>query len=160
MWKAIKSIGRQSLPSQLSTFSALEFNDFFASNFVAPSPQPDGSDNAADSKFPPNTCRVQVSVDDVYSCLKSLKNKGSGPDDLSPWVLKDCAVYLTPVVTFLINQSLLKGHFPSCLKFANVKPIPKIKNPSNIHDFHPSSLHPALSKVFERVVLSLSLMHI
>ena len=98
--------------------------------------------------------KLEVSVHEVFLCLKQLKSKGPGPDDLPPWVLKDCAIFLAPAITFLLNQSLHSGNFPQCLKLANITPIPKVSNPSSIDDFRPISILPCLSKVFERVVLS------
>jgi len=152
MWKAIRCIGRTGHSSSNSRFDADEFNRFFSSNFAPSSTSSSPSDSVPDVDVPIDC--VEVSITDVFYQLKKLKNKGSGSDELSPWVLKDCACFLAPVITLFINHSLRVGKFPKCLKSANVVPIPKSSNPASIEDFRPISMLPALSKVFERVVLN------
>ena len=93
----------------------------------------------------------EVSVNEVLAVLKKSKNKGSGPDDLSPWELKNSAIFPAPAI---IKMSLIEGYIPNCLKRANVVPIAKSNHPSSINDFRPISILPTLSKVFEREVLS------
>lgn len=152
MWKAIRCVGRTGHSSSSSRFDADDFNDFFSSNFASPpSSQSSHSERIPDVAVPVDF--VEVSVTDVFFQLRKLKNKGSGCDNLSPWIFKDCAVFLAPVVTLLLNRSLREGHFPKCLKLANVIPIQKSSHPSRIEDFRPISMLPVLSKVFERAVL-------
>jgi hypothetical protein len=52
----------------------------------------------------------------------------------------------------LINDSLSLGIFPECLKTANVIPIFKKGELSNMNNYRPISLLPVLSKVFEKVL--------
>ena len=115
-WKAIRSVGRFSRSTSTSRFLPDDFNDFFASNFVA---HPNQSSPFLSHDSIEITDRPEVSVLDVFHCLRKLKSKGSGADDLSPWILKDCAIFLAPAITSLINKSLCFGKFPKCLKFAN-----------------------------------------
>ena len=149
-WKAIRSIGRFSRSSSTTRFLSEDLNDFFASNFISHSSQASplsSYDSFGAADLP------KVSVVDVFHCMRKLKNKGSGVDGLSPWILKDCAIFLAPAITSLINKSLQIGKFPTCLKSANITPIPKTSRPSSVVDFRPISILPALSKVFERIVL-------
>ncbi|CAK1600393.1 unnamed protein product [Parnassius mnemosyne] len=60
--------------------------------------------------------------------------------------------YVTPIITHIINQSLLSGDFPSLWRKAFVMPLPKIKNPSTFSHFRPISILPFLSKVLEAIV--------
>lgn len=149
-WKAIRSVAHFSRSSSASRFLPEDFSDFFASNFATDSSQSPLSTPFLDKA----TDRPEVSVIDVFHCMKKLKSKGAGADGLAPWILKDCAFFLAPVITSLINKSLSLGKFPKCLKFANITPIPKTSHPTSVADFRPISILPALSKVFERIVLT------
>ncbi len=89
----------------------------------------------------------------MFLSLQKLRSKGTGPDGLPPWIFKKSATFLAQVVTKLFNRSLSSGVFPSCLKVANITPIPKCSNPKSVSDFRPISILPVLSKIFERLVL-------
>ena len=52
----------------------------------------------------------------------------------------------------LINEAIGSGIFPTCLKTANVIPIYKKGDKSNLNNYRPISLLPVLSKVFEKVL--------
>jgi retron-type reverse transcriptase len=52
----------------------------------------------------------------------------------------------------LINESINLGIFPTCLKTANVIPIFKKGDPTNLNNYRPISLLPVISKVFEKVL--------
>ena len=66
------------------------------------------------------------SVDDVASLLSELDiTKSSGPDNISPGILKECAHELAPSLTGIFNLSLSTGELPSDWKTANVVPIHK-----------------------------------
>jgi len=49
---------------------------------------------------------------------------------------------------------LAKGEFPTLKKISQVTPIPKITSPKSPNDYKPITIHPTLSKVFEKVIYS------
>ena len=102
-----------------------------------------------------NSDAFSVSPMEVFNYLRKLKRGSAGPDGLSPRILKECAVFFSPVITYLLNFSLSTGvqEFPACLKRANVTPISKCQRPTGVSDFRPISILPCLSKVFEKIVL-------
>ena len=61
-----------------------------------------------------------------------------------------------PVIAYalvdLINRSFSEGKFPTCLKDANVYPLFKSGNKTNVDNYRSISILPVLSKVFEKVV--------
>jgi hypothetical protein len=90
---------------------------------------------------------------DIDKIIRSLKTKlSSGEDGISTKLLKAISPAVIEPLTIIINQSLLTGIFPQKLKIAKVVPIFKSKDKSDINNYRPVSLLPAISKVFERVV--------
>ena len=53
------------------------------------------------------------------------------------------------VLADCINKSFETGTFPDCLKEANITPIFKNDDPLDKENYHPVSIFPLLSKVFE-----------
>ncbi len=66
---------------------------------------------------------------------------------------KQCSKHLLKPLVHLINHSFNSGAFPSSLKNAKVTPIFKKGNPLLAQNYHPISMLPAFSKVFEKVFL-------
>lgn len=104
---------------------------------------------SADSFFLSPTCDFEI------DCLiKSLKNtKSAGVDEISARLLKSISHLVLAPLTHLVNNSFTEGTFPSGLKIAKVRPIPKKSNSSACDNFRPISILPTLSKIFEKAVL-------
>ena len=80
-------------------------------------------------------------------------NKSSGPNNLSPIILKCFSNYLAPSIDSLINRSLSEGVLPSEWLKANVCPVYKGKGGnSNVCNYRPISLWCVASKVAERCI--------
>ncbi|KAM3961990.1 uncharacterized protein ACR2FA_003881 [Aphomia sociella] len=60
--------------------------------------------------------------------------------------------HVLPLITHIINFSLLSGEFPEVWLSAFVLPIPKVPSPNILNDFRPISILPFLSKILEAVV--------
>ena len=93
---------------------------------------------------------TDVEVEKLLSLLNP--NKSTGPDGIGNWVLKNCSHTLANPLTKLFNNLLEKGSFPEVWKTANVCPVHKKGNKSEISNYRPISLLCNMSKVLEKVV--------
>ena len=100
--------------------------------------------------------KFTITIEEVHTILKSLdKNKSAGPDEIPPIVLSHCAKYLAPsLLCALINKSLELGHIPENWCNANIYPIYKSGDKSDITNYRPISLLSAASKVAERCIFN------
>ena len=118
-----------------------------------------GSDHTTptDSPSSPTDCTLSeltLFPDDVLAVLLSLDtNKATGPDEIPPRILKECAHQIAPSLCLLFNQSLEHGSLPKKWKLANIIPIHKKGDISNVENYRPISLLSVISKVLERCVL-------
>ena len=65
----------------------------------------------------------EISCNQVREAINSLNNSSPGHDELPPHVAKSCIEGLIQPITYLVNESLKSGIFPSELKLARVVPI-------------------------------------
>ena len=69
---------------------------------------------------------IRLEVEEVQNILKSLQvGKASGPDFINNRILKEIAVSISTALTELFNTSLLLAQVPDIWKRANVSPIHK-----------------------------------
>ena len=96
-----------------------------------------------------------VCEEDVLALMKEMPNKSCMLDPLPTDLVKQCAESLVPLITRIINESLLSGVVPSKLKEAVVVPLLKKHglDCNNLKNFRPVSNLPLISKLLERVVL-------
>ena len=90
------------------------------------------------------------------------RNKGNTPSPLrllnrrrsnTVKFVKLVSEHLAGPLTHIINACITSSTFPRTWKTARLSPIPKTDHPQNEKDYRPVSILPALSKVFERLVL-------
>ena len=130
---------------------AKRFNEFFCSH---------SNINTQGANLPafadtgdPHLDDVTVSPDEINDILKSLKTgKATGPDGISPRMLKEAASSIAPSLAHLINFSLQSHVFPAIWKRANVIPLYKKNDKSKFNNYRPISLISCVGKVMERVV--------
>ena len=79
--------------------------------------------------------------------------QNTGPDEIPPRILKECAHQIAPSLCLLFNQSLQHGSIPKEWKLANIIPIHKKGDISNVENYRPISLLSVISKVLKRCVL-------
>ena len=107
--------------------------------------------NAAHS--PINLSDITITENDVFDQLKCIDcSKSSGPDEVTPTLLKQAGYAIVPSLTKLFNCSLLEGKFPQLWKNANVTPLFKKGNKNDINNYRPVSLLSCVSKIFEKIV--------
>ena len=97
--------------------------------------------------------KATVSIQDVKDVLLHLNvSKASGPDLISPRLLKEGADILAYPFSIVFNRSLNQGYFPHSWKEANVSPIFKKDDRSLPSNYRPISLLCQAGKVMERCI--------
>ena len=96
---------------------------------------------------------VPTNEREVAEVIKSLKNKGSGINDISIVTLKNNNQVFSQHIEFLYNLSIDKETFPDSLKVAGVVPGHKKGTKDQIDNYRPISNLPLMSKVFEKLTL-------
>jgi hypothetical protein len=72
----------------------------------------------------------------------------TGPDQILAKYLKLGAE------THILNSFIDNCSFPEAWKVARVSPVPKVDSPFEPDDYRPIAILPALSKIYEKLVLS------
>ena len=93
-----------------------------------------------------------VTEQEVIKCIKSLKSKSCGVDEISAFFVKIGANILATPLTKILNTSLRLRIFPDRWKRALVRPIPKIDTPENDTDYRPISILPVFPNIIEKLV--------
>ena len=96
---------------------------------------------------------IDISVSDTEDILKLLNcNKASGPDLISPRLLKEGCEILSRPLTKIFNLCLRSSYFPLIWKQANVVPVHKKGDKTNVSNYRPISLLSCIGKIFEKCV--------
>ena len=108
---------------------------------------PDPPDNL------PHFDSVTVTPEEVELTLRSLSTgKAAGPDGINNRLLKELANPLSVPLCDLFNFSLRHGKVPVSWKEANVSPIHKKDDPSEVSNYRPISLLNTIGKVMEKII--------
>ena len=98
---------------------------------------------------------IVVSTKGVEKLLKNLNpNKATGPDGISPRVLKEFASEIAPILTIIFQASLDSGTIPKDWKHANISPIFKKGERTKASNYRPVSLTSVSCKLCEHIVHS------
>ena len=129
---------------------ATAFNNFFLSH---------SNINTNTAHLPPTNnvdeklISVSVTEQEVYDLINSLDtSKATGPDGIGPKLLREAGYTIVPSLTKLFNLCLDCAQFPSMWKLANVLPLYKKGDASDVGNYRPVSLLSCTSKLLERVV--------
>lgn len=162
-WKLLKNVIRKNGKSGIGTLEhenkvvmddkdkAELFNTFFGNHSNLDKSNARLPDSPQD--VPVQISNIVITEQDALDVLLNLKvNKSSGPDGVSPRMLKEAAPSICSSLTKLINMSLMYGTFPSDWKLAHVVPVFKKGDKKLLNNYRPISLTSCIGKVMERVV--------
>ena len=128
------------------------FNEFFTKASQMDIPEDLELPRIPDIDYEPLS-EITISLDTVEDILRNLNpSKASGPDRISPRMLKETYREIAPSLTTLFNRSLEDAQFPSQWKEAEVTPLHKKGDKSVEGNFRPISLLSVISKCLERCV--------
>jgi hypothetical protein len=134
---------------------AKAFNDFFLSILNDNALRVTQQIKPAEITTPVNSFFLApVSPQEIYSITSSLKSKHSaGVDGISSYFLKKIIKSILTPVVHLVNLMFETGTFPDEAKIATIIPLHKKGNRSEMSNYRPISILPALSKIFEKAIL-------
>ena len=96
-----------------------------------------------------------LTKDDLNSLVKNMPDKFCSLDPIPTWLLKKCLPELSPILVYIVNESLASGYFPKDLKHAILNPT--LKNSNLDHDllnsYRPISNISFISKILEKCAL-------
>ena len=90
-----------------------------------------------------------VALSDVKEINDINSNKSSSKNSVPPKMTKISTEATANILQKHFNDSLDTGTFPDSLKLADITPVFKKKDPMNKTNYHPVSVLPIVSKVFE-----------
>ena len=96
---------------------------------------------------------VVVTLPEMEKIVKNIStSKSSALPNLSSKVLKDAFLVTLPQLVFMYNMSFATGIFPNVWKVANVLPLKKGGDPTDVNNLRPISLLPLPGKLAERIM--------
>ena len=96
---------------------------------------------------------IQINESQIKKEILELNPKRTaGFDSIPPNIIKDSIAVLTSPLTNLFNTAVIECLFPSDLKYANVTPLHKKDDITNIENYRPISILPSISKIYERIM--------
>lgn len=82
----------------------------------------------------------------LFQCVR--ERKSPGLDGTGGQVLKNCAVQLADIFSFIFSMSLQLHKVPSLWKNSIIVPVPKYASPKSLNDFRPVALTSLVMKSF------------
>ena len=96
---------------------------------------------------------ITFSLNGKQQALCNLQvNKASGPDRIPPYILKNCAEEISPVLKVIFTKSFTTGILPKYSLTANICPVHKKGRCDDASNYRPISLTSICSKVLEHII--------
>ena len=109
----------------------------------------------------PSMPKISISTNGIEKQLKHLNpKKASGPDGITCRFLKDYAKELSPILSYIYQQSLDSSQVPKDWRNAQVVPLFKKEDRSKPVNYRPVSLTAVCCKVLEHVIVSNMMTHL
>ena len=144
--------GKEILNENIPNF----INEFFTtigSNLASTNKDTNITWQYTDLELPPVFKLTSVTEYDVVREVQNLKvTKSSAISTVSTKILKDAFQALVQQLTFLFNLSIFTCTFPIKWKCANVTPLFKAGDPTDVHNYRPISQLPTPSKILEHLI--------
>ena len=103
---------------------------------------------------------IKITNNGVKKLLCNLKvNKASGPDQIPARIMRECASEISPMLTFIFQQSLETGEVPTQWREANVVPVFKKGDRSKPANYRPVSLTVIACKLLEHIIVTNIMTH-
>jgi hypothetical protein len=94
----------------------------------------------------------EISEFEVMKALSNLKRTANPTDDYPIRLLIEISTIISKPLANIYNCSIQNMCFPDIWKVAEVRPIPKVSQPT-INELRPISLLPVFSKIFEQLII-------
>ena len=96
---------------------------------------------------------IDINEDEVRRLLKKVNTKkATGPDEISPHLLKKCASELAKPLMRIFRACVRTQTWPTLWKTARVTPVHKKNEKCNPKNYRPVSLLSVISKIFEKII--------
>lgn len=136
---------------------ANEFNDFFVNigKKLANNIQPQTSHKV---RLDPNKRNEKclflryTNSEEISKVIGKLKNRSGGIDNIHSTVLKKISFYISPILAEIFNICIYCGIWPNALKRADVVPVFKSGDRTEVNNYRPISIISNIAKVFEKIV--------
>ena len=160
-FKFIESFKEKNLPhpmfsgtSKLGSWIdvANAFNDFFASSFNTNSYDTRIPDDRQSLIFFNDFCGSFTDSDILQVILNSTACTYDTHDEFPNGLLKKCSVLFATLFRVVFNCIILNCQFPEIWKSSFIKPIHKGACRNDITNYHPISLLPKISLIFEKLL--------
>ena len=105
--------------------------------------------------------RIDITSEIVLKKLQNLKiDKASGPDEVHPFILKNCSTILVQPITIIFNLSVKQGSLPKIWKHGRISPLFK-KGKRNVPaNYRPVTLTSIICKILESIFADNIIAHI
>jgi hypothetical protein len=150
LWKNLESIGVKDSVDANIIYSPAELSSYYeALCSVVPPVTAHVMDAGTDESMFSFT---NVNAMEVHRAIYRIKSNAVGLDGISLKFLKLILPIILPCVLHMFNTVLTSSSFPAEWKISKIVPIPKKSDPTELGDFRPIRILPALSKAMEIVI--------
>ena len=113
----------------------------------------DSKDFKAEFRVKSKWSPILIGESDVWKTLEPTSiRKSQGLDHISGRLLRNCALFLSSILTFIFQLWLSQRKIPGVWKESLVVPVANVPSPKMLNDYRPVALTSPVMKGFERIV--------